>query len=262
MTYIPLSYFDLALSAALLVVNGALSLAYGLRIEKTLAISAVRMIVQLTAVALVLKFIFAQTSPWWTLLFIAVMAAAATFEVIASQKRRFKSWRAMIASSSPAFLSGVLTAGIAMLIIGPHPWHAPRILLPILGMLVGNALSGVALTLDAVTGAASRERREIEARLALGATRYEAFEDILSRSLRTGLTPILNQMAAAGLVSLPGMMTGQILAGIDPVEAAKYQILVMFLIAGATGLAVFSGALIAVRQLTDERHRLRLDRLT
>ena len=80
MTYIPLSYFDLALSAALLVVNGALSLAYGLRIEKTLAISAVRMIVQLTAVALVLKFIFAQTSPWWTLLFIAVMAAAATVQ--------------------------------------------------------------------------------------------------------------------------------------------------------------------------------------
>ena len=128
-------------------------------------------------------------------------------------------------------------------------------------MLVGNSLSGVALVLDSMTSAAIRERAQIEARLALGATRFVAFEDILRRSLRTGLMPILNAMAAAGVVSLPGMMTGQILAGIDPVEAAKYQVLIMFLIAGATSVAVLAGALASVWLLTDERHRLRLDRL-
>ena len=112
-----------------------------------------------------------------------------------------------------------------------------------------------------MTSAAIRERAQIEARLALGATRFVAFEDILRRSLRTGLMPILNAMAAAGVVSLPGMMTGQILAGIDPVEAAKYQVLIMFLIAGATSVAVLAGALASVWLLTDERHRLRLDRL-
>ena len=173
-----------------------------------------------------------------------------------------KGWRAMLLSSSPAFAAGLLTTFIALAVIQPSPWYAPRFLLPILGMIVGNAMSGVALVLDTATASAARERQSIEARLALGATRFQAFEDILRRSLRTGLMPILNQMAAAGIVSLPGMMTGQILAGIDPVEAAKYQVMIMFLIAGATAIAVLAGGLAAVHLMTDERHRLRLDRLS
>lgn len=260
-SYVPLTMTDLFFAAALVAINGAISFAYGLKLEKTLAISSVRMVVQLAAVALVLKFIFAQSSALWTALFAAVMAVAAGAEILMRQEHRFVGWRAMLLSSSPAFLSGLMTTFIALAVIQPQPWHAPRILLPILGMLVGNALSGVALVLDTMTSAALRERAAIEARLALGATRFEAFEDILRRSLRTGLMPILNAMAAAGIVSLPGMMTGQILAGIDPVEAAKYQVLIMFLIAGATAIAVLSGAVASVHLLTDERHRLRLDRL-
>jgi putative ABC transport system permease protein len=77
--------------------------------------------------------------------------------------------------------------------------------------------------------------------------------------MRTGLMPVLNSMAAAGIVARPGMMTGQILAGIDPVEAAKYQILIMFLIAGATAIAVLTSGLVIVHFITDDRHRLRLD---
>lgn len=260
-TYVPLAYSDLIVAAALVAINGAISFAYGLKLEKTLAIASLRMVVQLTAVALVLKFIFAQTSPLWTVLFASVMALAAGTEIVMRQEHRFAGWRAMLLSSSPAFVAGLMTTFVALAVIQPQPWHAPRILLPLLGMLVGNALSGVALALDTMTSAAIRERAQIEARLALGATRFEAFEEILRRSLRTGLMPILNAMAAAGIVSLPGMMTGQILAGIDPVDAAKYQVLIMFLIAGATAIAVLAGALASVWLLTDERHRLRLDRL-
>lgn len=262
MSYVPLSISDLAIAAALVALNGAISIAYGLRLEKSLTIASIRMIVQLALVAVVLKFIFAQTSPLWTVLFAAVMAVAAGAEVVMRQERRFKGWRAMLLSSSPAFAAGLLTTFIALAVIQPSPWYAPRFLLPILGMIVGNAMSGVALVLDTATASAARERQSIEARLALGATRFQAFEDILRRSLRTGLMPILNQMAAAGIVSLPGMMTGQILAGIDPVEAAKYQVMIMFLIAGATAIAVLAGGLAAVHLMTDERHRLRLDRLS
>lgn len=260
-SYVPLSMIDLIIAATLVALNAAISIAYGLRLEKSLAIASIRMVLQLAAVALVLKFIFGQTSALWTILFAVVMAVAAGFEIVMRQERRFKDWRAMLLSSSPAFLAGLLTTLIAMAVIQPQPWYAPRMLLPILGMLVGNALSGVALVLDAMTSAAVRERTAIEARLALGATRIEAFEDIQRRSLKTGLMPVLNGMAAAGVVSLPGMMTGQILAGIDPVEAAKYQIMIMFLIAGATAIAVLAGALASVHLLTDDRHRLRLDRL-
>ncbi len=81
------------------------------------------------------------------------------------------------------------------------------------------------------------------------------------KALRNGLMPIINAMSAAGLIALPGMMTGQILAGADPVEAVKYQILIMFLIAGGTGIAVLLTVAAGVRRLTDSRHRLRLDRL-
>jgi putative ABC transport system permease protein len=260
-SYVPLSAVDLTIAALLVFLNGAISFFYGLRLERSLTIASVRMIIQLAAVALILRFVFEQTSPLWTAIFAAVMGIAATAEIVMRQERRFKSWQAIALSSSPAFLSGLLTTMVALLVIQPAPWYAPRYALPILGMLVGNALSGVALVLDTITSAANRERRDIEARLALGATRFEAFEGILRRSLRTGLMPILNAMAAAGVVSLPGMMTGQILAGIDPVEAAKYQIMIMFLIAGATSIAVLAGGIAAVHLLTDERHRLRLDRL-
>ena len=262
MNYVPLALSDLAIAAALVALNGAISIAYGLRLEKSLTIASIRMIVQLALVAVVLKFIFAQTSPLWTALFAVVMAAGAGAEIVMRQERRFKGWRALLLSSSPAFAAGLITTFIALAVIQPSPWYAPRFLLPILGMIAGNAMSGVALVLDTATSSAARERQSIEARLALGASRYQAFEDILRRSLRTGLMPILNQMAAAGIVSLPGMMTGQILAGIDPVEAAKYQVMIMFLIAGATAIAVLAGGLSAVHLLTDERHRLRLDRLT
>jgi putative ABC transport system permease protein len=84
---------------------------------------------------------------------------------------------------------------------------------------------------------------------------------VLRRALTTGLMPILTSMATTGVVALPGMMTGQILAGIDPVSAAKYQVMILFLIAGSTGAAVVAAGLGSVLLITDERQRLRLDRI-
>ncbi|HMN36652.1 MAG TPA: iron export ABC transporter permease subunit FetB [Hyphomicrobium sp.] len=261
-SYVPLSFSDLAIAAALVLLNGAISFAYRLKLEKSLALASLRMIVQLAAVALVLRFIFLQVAPLWTIAFAAVMATGAILEVVTRQHYRLKHKGRLLLSASPAFLSGLATTLVALAVIQPDPWYAPRFLLPILGMLAGNTLSGVTLVLDTLTSAAERERSAIESRLALGATRMEAFQDILRKAMRTGMTPILNAMAAAGIVSLPGMMTGQILAGIDPLEAAKYQILIMFLIAGATAIAVLTSGLIMVHFITDDRHRLRLDYLT
>ena len=117
------------------------------------------------------------------------------------------------------------------------------------------------LALQTLTEGAERERAAIEARIALGATRFEAFDFVLRRAMRTAITPLLNVMSVAGIVSLPGMMTGQILAGADPAEAAKYQIMIMFVLTGASGLGAIAAAFGGVLLLTDARHRLRLDRL-
>ena len=98
--------------------------------------------------------------------------------------------------------------------------------------------------------------------MALGADARTALEEITRKAIRAGMIPTINAMSATGLVALPGMMTGQILAGVDPVEAVKYQLLVMFLIGGGTALGVFAAVNMGTRRLTDSRHRLRLDRLS
>jgi putative ABC transport system permease protein len=262
-TYVPLELTDLALAAVLLIANGLVSFWFRLGLERSLAVSALRMVVQLSVVALALRFIFALDAPLWTALFALFMTAAAGYEVVSRQERRIRSPLATALGAGAPFFAGLLATLFATaLVIGPEPWYAPRYVLPIFGMMLGNALSGTSLVLDSMTSAAVRERAAIEARLALGAGRFEALDSVLRRALTTGLTPIVTAMATTGIVALPGMMTGQILAGIDPVSAAKYQVMIMFLIAGATGAAVVAAGLGSVLLLTDERHRLRLDRLT
>ena len=106
-----------------------------------------------------------------------------------------------------------------------------------------------------------RERAAVAARLALGDDRYHALLPVTREALRRAFMPTLNAMAATGLVSLPGMMTGQILAGVEPIDAIKYQLLVMSLIAGGTGLGTLGAVIGGCYRLTDHRHRLRLDRI-
>lgn len=263
MNYISLTHFDLVLAAFVLVLNGAISFWFKLGLERSIAVSTVRMVVQLALIGLVLKFIFEATSPLWTMAFATVMLVAGGYEVWSRQATPVAGWQAVTLGATIPFISGLTITVFAMTqILQPEPWHAPRYFLPILGMMIGNALAGVSLVLDTMTNGARKNRDAIEGQLALGATRLQAFHEILRQAMRTGLMPILTAMAASGLVTLPGMMTGQILAGIDPIDAAKYQIMIMFLVAGATALSVFAGGMAAIHLLTDERHRLRLDRLS
>jgi putative ABC transport system permease protein len=262
MNYVALTPSDLLLAATLLVINAAISWGFRLQLEKSIAIAVVRMVVQLALIGLVLKFIFAQTSPIWTIMLGLVMVIAAGIEVMTRQTRPVPGWPAFGLQTATLLFIGMAVTGLGVgIIIGPDPWYAPRYVLPILGMVLGNTLTGMCLVLDTITETASRERGAIEAQLALGAHRFKAMGSVLRGAMRTGMIPILNAMATTGIVALPGMMTGQILAGVDPVEAAKYQVLIMFLIAGATALGVVCAGVGAIVLLTDERHRLRLDRI-
>ncbi len=262
MPLIPLHYSDLALAALLLLVNGGLSVRMALGLERPLAIAAVRMVVQLSLVGLVLKQLFALESPWLTLAAAVVMLLFAGQEAMARQERRLVGWWAYGIGTGAVGFAAMLVMMLALTTaIRPDPWWDARYAIPLLGMVLGNAMSGVSLALNTLTSAAVRERAAIEAQLALGRTLWTALRPVLRHALRTGLMPTINSMAATGVVSLPGMMTGQILSGIDPSEAVKYQILIMFLIAGATGLGVLVATLAAVRRLSDARQRLRLDRL-
>lgn len=262
MTYIDLSVWDLALAAALILLNAAISWGLHLGLGRTLAFNTLRMVLQLALIGYVLGWIFAQSNPLWTALIAAIMIAVAGYEIRARQSRRFTGFTSYLLGSGTLLFVGTLTTIYAVAaIIGPNPWYDPRYILPILGMVLGNTMTGIALTLNTLTESAARDRAAIEARLSLGHSRFTALSETLRQALRTGTMPILNAMAASGVVSLPGMMTGQILAGLDPIEAAKYQIMIMFIIAGATALGVVIAGYAAALLLSDNRHRLRLDRL-
>lgn len=261
-TYIPLTPVDVALAAIFLVLNALFSILLQLRLERQLVVSAARLVVQLLLVGLLLKTIFTLASPWLTLLAACVMVAFAGHEIRARQYRRLQGLWGVGLGGTAMLLAGTLITVFALTVqIKPEPWWAPQYALPLFGMILGNTMTGVSLGLDTLHTTMHRERAAIEARLLLGSTRWEAVSTPLQQAVRSGFTPIINSMAATGVVSLPGMMTGQILSGVDPQEAVKYQILITLLIGGATGLGVLAATLASVWRLTDSRHRLRLDRL-
>lgn len=262
MSLILLSPLDLVLAAGLVLLLALLSWRLHLGVERRVLVAAARSAVQLSLIGYVLHALFATTHPALIGLMALAMLAFAGWEVMSRQKRRYRGpWGYGIGTLS-MFLSSFSVLLLALtVIVGVRPWYQPQYLIPLLGMLLGNTMSGVALAMDNLTRQAWEARGRIEARLMLGETWDTAIAEIRRDSLRAGLIPIVNAMATAGVVSLPGMMTGQILAGSPPIEAAKYQLLVMFLISGGTGLGSTAAVWIGSRRLFDERHRLRLDRL-
>ena len=261
-TYIALSYWDLAAASTLVLINAVLSIMFRLRLHRSLLIAAIRMVAQLALVGLVLTTLFSVVSPLWTGLAALAMVLFAGHEAAQRQERRFSGWWSYGLGTGSMMMSSVLVTVFALLTtLRPNPWYDPRYAIPLLGMILGNCMTGIALGLDTLTTSLVSRRASVEAQLMLGATRQEAAAPVMREALRSALMPTINSMSATGVVSLPGMMTGQILGGVPPAEAVKYQILVMFLIAGGTGLGAVTAVLGGVYRLTDGRHRLRLDRL-
>ena len=262
MTTVVLSPGDLAIAASLVVLDAGLSLVLRLDLHRQIAVAAARLVVQLVAVGYVLRLVFALNNPAATLAIALLMMLVAAREVAARPSRRLARRGNLVVGATSVALATALTALLALTTaIRPQPWWDPRYALPLTGIILGNVLNAGSITLDAVLTGFPREQAAIEARLALGETFAEAARPIVVAAIRSGMVPLINQMSAAGIVTLPGIMTGQILAGMDPLDAVKYQILLMFLLAGAGGLAAVTIALLAARRFTDERQRLRLDRL-
>ena len=262
MEVIRLSALDLALAAGLVLVLAGLTLWARLGVGRSLLISSLRLVVQLLLVGLVLQLLFDLAQWYWVALMALFMLLVAGYEVMARQERRFVGfWGYGIGTVTMFFSAFTVTVLALTTMIGPAPWWEPQYAIPLLGMLLGNTMTGIALGLDRLTQTAWRERRVIEGRLALGHSWVMATATMRREAARSGLMPTINAMAAAGVVSLPGMMTGQILAGVPPMEAVKYQILIMFLIAAGTGFGALGAVWFASRRLFDQRGRLRLDRL-
>ncbi|KGE09939.1 ABC transporter permease [Burkholderia gladioli] len=255
-----LSLGDVAIAAALVAVNGALSFALSLGLGRQLAIAAVRTVVQLLAIGYVLGWVFGH--PSWTVVLplMILMTLVAGFAGAARGERTYAGQRIDSIVSIWAGSWAVGAVGL-FVVIRIHPWYEPQYAIPILGMILGNALTGVGLGVERMTGELTARRDRIETSLALGATRWEAARDAARQAVRAGMLPTLNQMAVVGIVSLPGMMTGQVLAGQPPLQAVRYQIVIMFLIAAASALGTVGAVLQTYRRLFSADHRFLSSRL-
>jgi putative ABC transport system permease protein len=259
---ISLSPGDLLIAACLVMFVAALSRRMSIGIEGQILVAAARTAGQLFLIGFVLRALFANATLGWVTAMALVMLLAAGREVRARQTHRFSGWWGFGLGTASMFASSfAVTIFASAVIIGPDPWYTPQYAIPLLGMLLGNTMTGISVALDRLTTLAHQSRDRVEQRLMLGQPRSQAVGEIYKESIRAGLIPIINAMAAAGLVSLPGMMTGQILAGSSPLDAVEYQILIMFLIAGGTGCGTLLAVALASRRLFDDRERLRLDRL-
>lgn len=262
MSVIKLTPFDLAFASLLVLLLGVVALRLKLGVSQQLGIAAIRTTLQLLLIGFVLKSLFAASHWYWVLLLSLLMLAIAGREVVARQKYQLRGWWGLGVGTSSMFASTfVITTLVLILIIGNKPWYEPQYAIPLLGMMLGNTMTGIALGMNLLSQAAVQQRQIIEGRLMLGQTWQQAAHDITREAMRTGMIPIINSMAAAGVVSLPGMMTGQILAGNPPLVAVQYQILIMFMITAGTGFGTILAVKLTAARLFDERHRLRPERL-
>jgi putative ABC transport system permease protein len=253
--YVELSYWQVGLAALLILVNGAISLALQLKMERQLLWAATRTIVQLLLVGLVLKWVF-QLDRWYVVLGLAaVMTLIAGITAARRNERKFPGmWINTIVSIwSSAWL--VTAFALFAVLQGIDRWYQPQYTIPLLGMVLGNTLNGISVGLSTYTETLLAGRDEVESRLCLGATRWEAAQEPIRHAVRTGMIPIINSMMVVGLVSLPGMMTGQLISGMAPIEAVKYQIVIMFLIASATALGTVTIIVLSFFRLFSRDHQ-------
>ena len=223
------------LLVALLMVAVAALVSELMRISigKTLMWSAIRALVQLCVMGVIIGYVIRSNNPWLVFGVIAVMLVAAVQITLSRAKGIPKGL------AGPVLLSLVITmllmiSLVTELVVRPHPWYAPQLVVPLTGMLLGNTVTALAVGLSRFYESMEERRDEVDMMLALGATPWESARPSIVSSIRLGLLPTTASLASCGIVTIPGMMAGQVIAGGDPLNAAKYQFVVLAAIAALT----------------------------
>lgn len=240
---IRLDVVDLVLALGMMAITIGLSAWARLGLAWNLAFATARTMLQLLVVGYLLAFIFALDNLWAVMAVVAVML---TIAAVVARNRISKKipqllplvWVSMLVSTA-------LTLSYTnFLVIQPQTWYEPQYLIPLAGIVLGNAMNGAAIAGERLVSIINASQLEIETHLSLGATPQQALVQYRKEAIRAGLIPNLNQMMVVGIVVLPGIITGQLLSGVNPLDAASYQILIMFMLAFAnlvTALLVTQG---------------------
>jgi putative ABC transport system permease protein len=251
-----LSVWQVGLALLLVGIVIGISVRQGLGLGSDLVIGSARAVVQLYVVGLILTAVFAAARWYWVLLILAVMTAVAT-QAAASRLRKPIPGGYGIAGIALTVSTAATLAYVIGVVVQVRPWYEPQYIIPIAGMILGNAMTSAALAGDRLQGDLRTRSDEVEAMLALGFSGREAVQPMARAALRAAMIPTVNGMMTVGLVQLPGMMTGQILAGSSPLLAIKYQLVVIFMLAVATALASMLFVRLAAGRYLTAAHQLR-----
>ncbi|HEY9820491.1 MAG TPA: iron export ABC transporter permease subunit FetB [Candidatus Sericytochromatia bacterium] len=227
---IKLDLTDLVWGLGMIAIAIGISSWQRLGLEIPLAHATLRTVVQLLGVGYILAIIFELKNAIAVLGVLMVMLTIAT--ITARNRIGKKIPQLLFVVFGSIFFSTALTLSYTnLLIIQPETWYEPQYLIPLAGIVLGNSMNGAAIAGERLVSSISSSRLEIETHLSLGATPQQAVTAYRKDAVRAGLIPTLNQMMVVGVVTLPGMITGQLLSGIKPLEAASYQILIMLMLA-------------------------------
>lgn len=210
----------------------------GIKREKRIFLATARMSIQLILVGYLLTYIFKHPNPIITLLIVLLMETFAIFNIFKQVDEKLgKKLKMAIAGS---MLTGSLTSlfFFNLVVIHFQPWFEPRYFIPIAGMIIGNSMTGITLGVKNLVDGMKKQRSFVEGALMLGAKPEAAAKPIVNSAFDSAILPTINSMLGMGIVFLPGMMTGQILAGASPLTAIEYQLAVLLGITGSTALCV------------------------
>jgi putative ABC transport system permease protein len=250
-----ISLVDLMLAGSFIVVLMGLTFLERLQVAKDFFIGAARAFAQLYIVGGILVYIFTTRHPGLIMLVLLVMLAVATHTAVSRQTVRIRNIYPII------WFSLIIASGITMfmvteVIVRWKPWYRPEYLIPIAGMIIGNAMNAAALAAERLSADIRGNRQLIEAKLALGASSFQAARTFVIRSIRASLIPSINSMMVVGIVQLPGMMTGLIIAHQSPVMAVRYQLVIVYAIAFSVGVTSMLVVYQSYRQFFTRSHQL------
>ncbi len=252
---IHLPIWTIIAAAGMVAIAAIVSLLLRLRLEKDMIVGTLRAFVQLMAVGLILDWIF-KLDRWYLITaWLLLMIGIAAYNAMRRQGKRIPglTQRFILAIGLSSFISILLGIG---LIIRPTPFWDPQYIIPIGGMIIGNAMASAALSVNRLFSEMKNRAGEIEAALSLGSNAYSASLPAMRAAVKSGMMHIISTTMVVGLVHLPGMMTGQIVGGIEPSEAVRYQLVIMYILIATTALSSLLSTLLICKLYFDERSHM------
>ncbi|BCJ98475.1 ABC transporter permease [Anaerocolumna chitinilytica] len=246
-----ISITSLLISSSLVLVALFFSYWQKLKLEKETIISVIRAVVQLVIVGYILEYIFGFKNPFFTTLLILFMIFNASYNAA----RRGKAIKRGLIISFLSIVVGTIVT-LSILLLSKTIQYEPYQIIPVSGMIISNAMVALGLCYKQIVSDFKNKREEVETKLSLGADILPSSIEIIRDSIKTGMLPTIDSAKTLGIVSLPGMMTGLILAGSSPMEAIKYQIMVTFMLLSTTSISSFIACYLSYRSFFNSRKQL------